>query len=116
MAQQFRERASQNEWYVWENKDFKILVPHEVTELYEEGRKLHHCVGSYGRMVADGECSIAFIRKKDAENIPLCTVEIRKKQIVQARGMSNRPAYSIPKVKGFMEKWAAECGLQLSVA
>ena len=116
MAQQFRDRASQNEWCIWENNDFKVLVPHEVTELYEEGRKLHHCVGSYGRMVADGECSIVFIRRKDAENIPLCTVEIRKKQIVQARGMSNQSAYNIPKVKGFMEKWAAECGLKLSVA
>ena len=48
VAKRFRERAAENEWCIWENDLFKVVVPHEVTELYEEGRMLHHCVGSYG--------------------------------------------------------------------
>lgn len=116
MASQFRKRAAENEWCVWSDDSFKVLIPHEITELYEEGRKLHHCVGTYGKAVASGNCTIAFIRRAEADDLPFCTVEIRNKRIVQARGVSNRPATGIPKVKGFMEKWAKEKGLALDVA
>lgn len=116
MAEQFRRRAEENEWYAWTDDAFKVLIPHEITELYEEGRKLHHCVGSYGMAVANGDCTIAFIRRAEEADLPFCTVEIRGKRIVQARGISNRPATGIPKVKGFMEKWAKEKGLALDVA
>ena len=111
VAKRFRERAAENEWCIWENDLFKVVVPHEVTELYEEGRMLHHCVGSYGRMVSDGECVVAFIRRKEEEAAPLCTVEICGKAIVQARGMCNKPADQIPKVKSFIKQWAKEKGL-----
>lgn len=116
MAEQFRKRAAENEWCTWADDSFKVLIPHEITELYEEGRKLHHCVGTYGKAVASGNCTIAFIRRNEEEDQPFCTVEIRNKHIVQARGLSNRPATDIPKVKGFMKKWAEERGLVLDVA
>ena len=116
MAKKFRERAEDNEWCIWENDIFKVVVPHEVTELYEEGRKLHHCVGSYGRMVSDGKCVVAFIRLKGEEDIPLCTVEICKKEIVQARGMCNKSADQMPKVRSFIKQWAKEKGLTYEAA
>lgn len=116
MAKKFRERAEDNEWCIWENDIFKVVVPHEVTELYEEGRKLHHCVGSYGRMVSDGKCVVAFIRRKGEEDIPLCTVEICKKEIVQARGMCNKSADQMPKVRSFIKQWAKEKGLTYEAA
>ncbi len=116
LAAQFRKRAEENEWCSWANDSFKVLIPHEITELYEEGRKLHHCVGTYGKAVVSGNCTIAFIRRVEEADMPFCTVEIRNKRIVQARGISNRPATGIPKVKGFMEKWAKEKGLTLDVA
>lgn len=116
VAKRFRERAAENEWCIWENDLFKVVVPHEVTELYEEGRMLHHCVGSYGRMVSDGECVVAFIRRKEEEAAPLCTVEICGKAIVQARGMCNKPADQMPKVKSFIKQWAKEKGLTYEAA
>lgn len=110
----FRQRAKENEKYEWENDRFKVLIPREITELYEEGRRLSHCVGSYGQYVADGSRIIAFIRRIDDVDTPLCTIEIRDNQIVQARGYSNRPADNIPYVRKFMNAWAKEKGLSLA--
>ena len=115
LAKEFKERSEKNKWCEWENDEFKVIVPSEITELYEEGRKLHHCVGTYGSAVANGNCVVSFIRRKADIETPLCTVEIIGKQIVQARGLSNRAATGIPKVKNFMEKWAKERGLTLCV-
>ena len=108
----FRERAAKNDRYAWENEEFKVLIPHDISELYEEGRKLSHCVGTYGKVVAEGRSVVAFIRKATDVDTPLCTIEIRQNAIVQARGMSNRPAENIPKMKTFIKAWAANKGLQ----
>lgn len=108
----FRERAVSNDKYAWENEEFKVLIPHDISELYEEGRKLSHCVGTYGKVVAEGRSVVAFIRKATDVDTPLCTIEIRQNAIVQARGMSNRPAENIPKMKTFIKAWAANKGLQ----
>lgn len=108
----FKERAAQNDRYAWENEEFKVLIPHDISELYEEGRKLSHCVGTYGRVVAEGHSVVAFIRRASAVDIPLCTIEIRQNAIVQARGMSNRPAENIPRMKTFIKEWASKKGLQ----
>ncbi len=107
----FRERATMNDKYAWENEEFKVLIPHDISELYEEGRKLSHCVGTYGRVVAEGRSVVAFIRKASDVDTPLCTIEIRQNAIVQARGMSNRPAENIPKMKTFIKAWAENKGL-----
>ena len=107
----FRERASKNDKYAWENEEFKVLIPHDISELYEEGRKLSHCVGTYGKVVAEGRSVVAFIRKATDVDTPLCTIEIRQNAIVQARGMSNRPAENIPKMKTFIKAWAENKGL-----
>ena len=108
----FKERAAKNDKYAWENEEFKVLIPHDISELYEEGRKLSHCVGTYGKVVAEGRSVVAFIRKATDVDTPLCTIEIRQNAIVQARGMSNRPAENIPKMKTFIKAWAANKGLQ----
>ena len=90
----------------------KVLIPHDISELYEEGRKLGHCVGTYGKMVAEGRSVIAFVRRAKDADTPLCTIEIRQDAIVQAKGMSNRPAEKIPRMKTFLKAWAAHKGLQ----
>ena len=89
----------------------KCVIKDDISELYEEGRKLSHCVGTYGKTVAEGRSVIAFIRKQSEVDTPLCTIEIRQDAIVQARGMSNRPAENIPKMKGFINAWAKNKGL-----
>lgn len=112
----FEERASSNEWLAFRGKKLSAIIPKQLTELYEEGRKLNHCVGSYARSVVDGKCIIAFLRKNDDLDSPYCTVEVRGKHIVQARGYSNRLGNMIPGVSDFLKDWANEKQLQLDVA
>lgn len=87
-----------------------------MTELYEEGRKLNHCVGTYARNVADGTSIIAFIRRNENTAEPYCTVEIRGKNIVQAKGFANRQGILFPGVKEFLNEWSKEKKLTLDVA
>ena len=94
--------------YQNDDYDFMVIVPKSQEELYEEGRVLHHCVGSYARSVAEGRSTILFIRRKDAPDTPLCTVEVSKGRLVQARTKYNNQAYSVPGVKKFMYAWAKE--------
>jgi len=112
----FKERAEKNDKYSWENTEFKALIPHELSELYEEGRKLNHCVGTYGKVVANGRSVVAFVRKANAPNVPLCTLEIRHNEIVQASGVSNRPAENIPKMREFLKSYAKQKGLKYRYA
>ena len=63
-------------------------------------------------MVAEGKSVVAFIRKASDVDTPLCTIEIRQDTIVQARGMSNRPAENIPNMRTFIKAWAKNKGLR----
>ena len=116
LSEDFEERADSNEWLEFKGKKLSAIVPKHLTELYEEGRRLNHCVGSYARSVIDGGCIIAFLRKNDDLDSPYCTVEVRDKRIVQARGYSNRLGNMIPGVSEFLKDWANEKHLQLDVA
>lgn len=91
-----------------EEHDFMIIAPKTQEELYEEGRVLHHCVGSYAKSVAEGRSTILFIRSKTKPTSPLCTVEVANGRLVQARTKYNNAAYTVPGVKKFMQAWAKE--------
>lgn len=112
----FEKQAENNEWLAYRGKTLSVIIPHQITELYEEGRKLNHCVGSYAKMVSEGKSIIAFVRKNNAIDQPYCTVEIRDKLVVQARGISNRTGLSFPGVKGFLSEWSEQKGLSVNVA
>jgi PcfJ-like protein len=74
-----------------ENWSFVELTSGEA--LFREGQALRHCVASYAaRCVAD-DSAIVSVRFKETRRI---TVEIAPaaRQVVQARGMCNRPASS----------------------
>ena len=112
----FAEMADENEWLEYHGKTLSAIVPHTLNELYEEGRKLSHCVGSYAKTIVKRETMIAFVRKNNNMDTPYCTVEVRGKKIVQARGFSNRPSSAMPDVSAFLSTWAKEKGLTLDVA
>lgn len=61
----------------FEYGDFIVRIPTKGEDLITEGARMHHCVGSYVDRVAEGECSICFIRHKDTPEIPYITCEIR---------------------------------------
>lgn len=63
----------------WENEKYMIIPAGTAEELEQEGRTLHHCVGSspvYKERMANGTGWILFLRKKEDLEKPYYTVEI----------------------------------------
>lgn len=89
--------------YQFTSKGLVVFPPHTAREIVLEGHKLHHCVGGYVKAVADGECSILFLRKKDEENVPFYTVEIKGDRVIQVRGTRN--CSPTPDIQEFLDIW-----------
>ena len=115
LDKKFQERTADNEKYAWANDEFRVLVPHDIYELYEEVRKLRHDVGAYSRAIAAGEQTVVFIRKVSEPDKPFCMVKIRKETIVQANGYLNIPISCIPRAMNFINEWAKNKGLKCTV-
>ncbi len=94
----------------WSNDKFCVIMPHSAEEIIQEGKRQHHCVGSYCDCVARGTSVIVFIRRIEAKDDNYYTAEFKpnmnKLNIVQVRGQRN--ADMTADVKKFMsqyEKW-----------
>lgn len=72
-------------------------------EMIEEGKFLHHCVGSYANRHANGSTAIFFIRKIEKPDEPFYTLEYKDDRVDQNRGMKN--ADRTEEVKDFEQKW-----------
>lgn len=71
-------------------------------ELAAEGRALHHCVVSYSDQCADGKTAIWSIsaQREDAdkrEGVMTVAVDVRSKEVTQARGRYNALPHQRPK-------------------
>lgn len=65
--------------YSWQDSNYLIIPARSCQELIEEGRALHHCVGTgdtYMKKMAAGESWILFLRKKEEPEKPYYTIEI----------------------------------------
>lgn len=87
----------------YEREGMKIVCPASADALTAEGNALHHCVGGYVQRVADHECMIVFLRRCEEVDKPFYTVEVRKNEVVQVRGLENKPA--TPEVQDFIDCW-----------
>lgn len=89
--------------YHFEAQDFLIRPAISTEELFEEGKKLVHCVGGYANRYAEGMIAILFIRKKQEPDEPFYTVELdlQTKKITQCAGYDNKQATE--EVKSFIE-------------
>ena len=70
-------------------KGLVIIIPKSGDEIREEGRMLHHCVGTYVERVARGETLILFVRKESEPDVPYFTLEYRDGKVIQCRGRNN---------------------------
>lgn len=70
-------------------KGLTIIIPKSSDEIKEEGRILHHCVGTYVERVARGETLILFVRKEEEPDVPYFTLEYREGKVIQCRGRNN---------------------------
>lgn len=81
-----------------------IRQPKNMTEIVNEGKHLHHCVGGYAERHAEGKLHIMFIRSADKPDVPFYTVEVDLfGEIVQVRGLRN--CKTTPEVDTFIEAY-----------
>jgi len=59
-------------------------------DLFLEGQAMHHCVASYASRCASGYSAIVSLRLDDVRRITV-EIDLRTRQVVQARGPFNRP-------------------------
>jgi hypothetical protein len=61
-----------------------------MQSVVQEGSSLNHCVASYVDGMVNREYAILFLRKKDAQDKSLVTLQLHGDRVSQARGQSNR--------------------------
>lgn len=84
-------------------------------ELFDEGKTMRHCVGSYTISCQSGRVGIYALRVLTVHGEQrLLTVEVnvRSKQITQARGKLNRKADAVE--QRIVRAWATETGLSIA--
>ena len=67
-----------------------IRTIYGTDDIVNEGRYLHHCVGSYVNTVIKGATKILFFRNNDNIDKPLITLEVRDGVLRQYKGRQNR--------------------------
>lgn len=103
----------------WTDGELCIRLPRDNGELVQEGNKLDHCVGGYGKSHINGEDVIFFVRKYRRPERSYFTLDISMKgkpRQVQLHGYKNERLHwepggliSIPKkVLDFVERWKKE--------
>jgi hypothetical protein len=94
----------------FEGETFEISQIRKEIDLYKEGQNLSHCVYTYKGSCYNGRCYIFSLRilENEEQKKPLITLELRNKQVVQARGKFNRvPNETEAHV---IQLWAKEMG------
>lgn len=104
-SQKFAETVEEAKKYRYTFEDYMLTTPESAEEIVREGIELNHSVAQHIELVVNKNEFICFIRRKDAPDKPLYTVELIDNRIVQVRGNSNAPVVE-EEVKFFIKKWA----------
>lgn len=95
--------------YEPKNSDYVIIPPKEPKDLTKEGKELSHCIGSYVTDVIKGNCKIYFLRSKKDIDKPLASIEVKGRNIRQARRANNHVLTD--NMKEFVKEWSENKGL-----
>ena len=68
--------ASHASAWEFEYGDYKVYIPSCANDIIDEGKNMHHCVGSYVKQVVNNSCYICFIRRKDTPNECYITCQV----------------------------------------
>lgn len=68
--------ARHSEAWNFEYGNYKVFIPSTAQEIIDEGKNMHHCVGSYVDRVINNNCYICFIRRKDTPNECYITCQV----------------------------------------
>ena len=104
-AKDFDRRYKELKKYCFASGGLSIHPAQTETEMINEGKFLHHCVGTYAKRYAQGDTSIFFIRHESEPDVPYFTLEydFRNMRVVQNRGMRN--CARTDEVREFEDKW-----------
>ena len=83
--------------------EYTFIYPSCTQDIKNEAAEQNNCVASYIKRVIDGGCHILFLRKKDAPDKSLVTIEVRDGRIVQAKQKFNYPVTS--EQQEAIDKW-----------
>lgn len=92
--------------YEFKSDDFLLTYPRKSKDLKDEGQKLHHCVASFTKQVAQGYTNIFFIRKIAEPDKPFFTLELKDNEVRQVHGFANRNANTEEGLQDFIKSWA----------
>lgn len=59
--------------------NYTVVIPQTPTDIIDEGKNMHHCVGNYTQDVIDNRTYIIFVRHKDTPDKCYITAEVNKK-------------------------------------
>jgi len=62
-----------------------VVVPDSAKDLFDEGRALHNCIGSYVDRIAEKKTFVFFVRKISEPNEPFVSFEYCNGDIIQCR-------------------------------
>lgn len=97
--------------FKFETEDYFIIAPRRASDITNEGRFQHHCVGAsdaYLSKMTKGTSYILFLRKKDMPERPYYTLEVQYDgNILQKRSMYNRQP-NIEKITEVLGVWTKE--------
>lgn len=89
--------------YAFQHGDLEIRPIHDIDELVNESKELSHCVRSYDERIANGETGIFVVRKIKEHERPFVTVELKGKELIQARAKQNKKPPG--EVDIFLSQW-----------
>lgn len=77
------------EKYNFEFGEYFIRIAETSAEIVAEGKTLQHCVGGYAERHMAGRTTILFLRRMDAPQASLYTIEMNGNQLCQIHGFKN---------------------------
>lgn len=74
----------------YEDDKYIIIPATSLKDLVDESNQQSNCVRTYCERIANSECQIYFMRKKEEINKSFVTIEVRETKITQARTKYNK--------------------------
>ena len=87
----------------------QFFLPDCSKVLYDAGKTLHNCVGTYAQRVRNGETHIVLM-SDDRGKLVAC-IEVTDGAIKQAKLDCNQPVHKKPEVNAEIIAWAAQVGI-----
>ena len=99
--------------YEYEDDEYIIRLPKNLSEIVSQGSKQSICIGSYTSRHANGDTNLFFLRKKENEDLPFYAIEMNnQKQIVQIHGLCNRWLGNDPDAIPTVVRWLRKNGIK----